>query len=200
MMKKDLKSPNNARAYLMGVYLSDGILGTDTGAFRLTVTDETFRDEAARALDIVGSEYTLRTYPPHIGREGYNRKRTFRLRERSPYKVSQWLEKEFPEGKDHLPNMPDDLVRDLVAGVLDGDGSIFYRGDGYQLKVCGYSDYLADLEELLDEFEVIMHYRPGKKNHYINLRSFAEADFYFRMPRKQKLVEEYTKRFMKGEK
>jgi len=197
MMKKDFKTPEHALAYLIGVYLSDGTLGTDSGAFRLRVTDEIFRDEAAGAFDIIGSKYSLGTYPPRIRRDGYNRKRIFHLRECSPYKVSRWLEKEFPNGKDHLPNVPDDLARDLVAGILDGDGTIYLTGrPSPTLKVCGYSDYLVDLRDLFEHFSVKMYYRPGEANHRLNFKSFVEAGFYFRMPRKQELVEKY----MKGEK
>jgi len=174
----------------MGVYLSDGTLDMDWGSFRLRVTDEVFRDEVARAFDIVGSRYTLGTYLPRIRSDGCNRKRTFRLWELSPYKVGRWLEKEFPDGKDHLPNVPDDLARDLVAGILDGDGCIGLSGVYPQLRVCGYSDYLEDLRDLFERFSVKMYYHPGELDHTINLRSFTEADFYFRMPRKQKLVEE----------
>jgi len=197
-MKKDFKTPNNALAYLMGVYLSDGCIHINSGSFGLSVTDEAFCDEVARALDLVGSKYTLHTRQPRLG--GWEKKLKYTLRERAPYKIGLWLEKEFPNGRDHLPNVPDDLVRDLVAGILDGDGSIYHRGDGYQLQVCGYSDYLDDLRDLFERFSVKMYYRPGGMNHNLNFKSFVKAGFYFRMPRKQKLVEEYTKRFMKGEK
>jgi len=196
---KNFETQEHALAYLMGVYLSDGNLGTDSGRFGLCVTDEIFRDEAAKAMNLVGSKYSLKSLPPQ---RPLGKKRRFFLWERSPYKVGHWLENEFPNGKDHLPNIPDDLAQDLVAGILDGDGSICRakRGgyDIYQLKVCGYSDYLWDLPELFERFGVIMHYCPGENGHNINLKSFVRAWFYFRMPRKQKLVEEYVKKFTLG--
>jgi len=196
---KDFETPEHALAYLMGVYLSDGSLGSE-GGLRLDVTDEVFRDEAARAFKVLGSTYGLGVGPYYVKANGEIR-RPYRVYERAPYKVGDWLEKEFPDGKDHLPNVPDDLVRDLVAGILDGDGCISRNKRGYfQLQVCGYSDYLVDLEELLDEFGVIMYHRLGGITHTINLRSFVEEGFYFRMPRKQALVEEYTKRYTKGAK
>jgi len=196
---KDFETSEHALAYLMGVYLSDGYLGGE-GDFVLRVTDEIFRDEAARALDLTGSKYTLKTYPPRVLSDGCNRKQQFHLRERSPYKVGDWLWGEFEGKKDHLPNVPEDLVRDLVAGILDGDGSIRRQGRWPELVVCGYSNYLADLQKLFERFGVIMHYRPGKNGHNLNFKSFVRAGFYFRMPRKQELVEEYTSRYMKGEK
>jgi len=184
---KNFETQEHALAYIMGVYLSDGSINIDSGSFVLGVTDEVFRDKVARAFDIVGSKYSLYTYPPQ---RPLGKKQVFWLQERSPYKVGRWLEKEFPDGKDHLPNVPDDLVRDLVAGILDGDGSIFLDKGCPRLKVCGYSKYLADLQKLFERFGVIMHYRPGECVHYINLKSFVKAGFYFRMPRKQELVEE----------
>jgi len=191
------KSKNHAIAYLMGVYLSDGNLDTDTGSFRLIVTDEVFRDEVAKAFDIIGSKYSRYTRQPQSQPGQWCKKLRYTLREYSPYKVGLWLEGKFPKGKDHFPNIPEDLAHDLVAGILDGDGCICHKkSDQYLLVVCGYCKYLEDLRDLFERFSVKMYYRPGEANHCINLRSFVEAGFYFRMPRKQMLVEAYKNDYL----
>jgi len=182
----------------MGVYLSDGSV-SQRGHFSLGVADEEFRDEVAQAMKMVGAKFGLGPFQPgpvtdHRTGKVYTPKRLYRLREHAPLRVGGWLEDVFPSGRDHLPSIPEDLVRDLVAGVMDGDGSIWLRNKVYyELCVCGYSNYLDDLEFLFEDHGVLMYYRPGAINHNINIRSFVEAGFYFRMPRKQALVEGYKK-------
>lgn len=205
------ESERHAYAYLMGVYLSDGHIRTRSGSFGLRVTDEEFRDTAAEALNLVGAKFSLGARQPGsragpVTGKVYDCKYVYQLREKSPYRVGRRLERVFPGGRDHLPSIPDDLARELVAGVMDGDRSISThkrrRRSGrirYQLKVCGYSGYLGDLRDLFAKHGVLMHYRPGKLGHSINLRSFVAAGFYFRMPRKQALVEAYRREVMRSE-
>lgn len=188
------KSKRHALAYLMGVYLSDGSVNSDQGRFVLKVKDEEFRDAVAEAMELVGAEFTLFERGPHLGTidgVSFNSKRSYGLRERKPFKVGWWLESWFPDGRDHLPNIPDDLARDLVAGIMDGDGSIWIQKgtDQRHLAVCGRSGYLADLQRLFASYEVTMYYRPesGRCGQTINVKSFVTAGFYFRLSRKQGL-------------
>lgn len=193
------ESKRHARAYLMGVYLSDGSVETQQGNFRLGVTDKAFRDATARAMEMLGARFTLseRKRGPvtsQVTGKVYQCKREYRLRELSPYPVGRWLEREFWGAKDHLPlpYITDDIVRDLVAGVMDGDGCISHCASGqFLLAVCGCSKYLEDLRELLAVHNVKMSYLSEASQHNINIKSFVEAGFYFRMPRKQALVEAY---------
>lgn len=185
---KTFESQRHALAYLMGVYLSDGSVSQARGSFGLCVKDEEFRDAVAEAMKLTGARFGL----------GRHQSGAYRLWENSPYPVGSWLEDTFPAGKDSLPVIPDDLARDLVAGVMDGDGSIHLeyrrvsRQSYYRLVVCGYSWYLGDLEYLFADHGVKMYYRPERPNHNINKESFVREGFYFRMPRKQALLEEYS--------
>jgi len=176
----------------MGVYLSDGHIRLHSGAFVLGVTDKEFRDTTAEAMKLAGAKVTLSEKPPNPS--SWGKKLKYWIYEWSPYKVGLWLEGIFPEGKDHLPAVPDDLARDLVAGILDGDGSIQKRKKRwYQLQIYGSCRYLADLQRLFAANEVLMRYHPGKNYHSINFKSFVEAGFYFRMSRKQRLVAAYER-------
>lgn len=193
---KPFKSSRHALAYLMGVYLSDGFIHKRHGCFGLDVADEGFRDTTAQAMRMVDSRVSLRPYQPKT--PGW--KRRYRLGERVPYPVGLWLERTFPSGRDHLPlsYITDDIVRDLVAGIMDGDGTIWPQKTSrqYHLRVCGYSDYLDDLQELFAGHGVLMHYRPEACSHTINIKSFVKAGFYFRMLRKQVLLEAYQKEWV----
>jgi len=132
-----------ALAYLLGAYLSDGCLLWDlTDPHPIwEVKDEPFAFCLSGALTTLGSPCSLRYYSP---------RGTYRVRERADGNLGAWFCKVSGTDKERLPKTPRELVRPLVAGLMDGDGSIYKVEGGYALHFAGTKSFVSDFRGLLE--------------------------------------------------
>lgn len=195
------KSPEHAKYYLLGVYLSDGTMSHSR--FRLSVRDKGFRDITAEALDLLEIKHSCtererpggRVSPSgRISRAGTK----FYVKVLSSPKgnaLSKWMV-DFTRSKQHLPHIPSQLLIEVLAGVLDGDGGVSKRHS--HVRVSGTKGYLPGLICQLDSLGILVRgphsskRTPHHRRYTILLRNFMSAGLYFRMPRKQKIVDQWV--------
>jgi len=115
-------SGKNATAYLLGAFLSDGYL-----SWRLAsphpvwqIKDEDFAVRIAKCLQRCGSSVGFYDYRENRG--------TFYVTELAKGSFGRWLWRVSGE-KERLPKVPRDLIPELVAGVLDGDGCMSKKSE-----------------------------------------------------------------------
>lgn len=179
---------NSALAYLLGAYLSDGTLNWSGSTPRVgwQVKDRAFADCIALALSTVGSPY-------HYGRRNWKLEGEllpyYFVKEKAGGKLGLWLNRVSPE-KSCLPKVPKDLVCPLVAGLMDGDGSISVSkgsiAEKFRLSYSGSMGFVKDFRELFSFLGV----RIGKVEWdtlkwRINLQDYLKVGLCFAMPRKQ---------------
>lgn len=170
-----------ALAYLLGAYLSDGSPNWDRTDLNPVwyVTDRSFADCIVAALDLVGTPHSLlplKCSPP--------RKDKWRVAALARNELGNWLCSVSGAEKEKLPKIPDELVRPLVAGLMDGDGCVSRDSAGFRLSYSGSKGFVSDFHDLLSSCGV----RPGKyggQQFGINLESFLATGLNFAMPRKQ---------------
>ena len=169
----------------MGAYLSDGSVDQN-GVFSLKVADEPFRDVVVSALVLLDVSYKTS--------KGWSSdSRMFRLW--TPYhsKVGEWLRRT-TRNKQSLPKVKGDILPELVAGVLDGDGGVQSNGTVY---VYGGKGYLSDLIERLERFGVPCSgpYATGSPNCWkwrLSKVGVLKGGLFFRIPRKQQRLRAYA--------
>lgn len=175
----------SAYAYLLGAHLSDGHLswrGQDPHP-QWQVKDRYFADCIGEALGIIGSPFSF-----HIGeRPKAKNPRYYTVSERKGGKLGWWFDDVAPD-KDCLPWVPRELVRPLVAGLMDGDGGIYLSPkDSYRLHFTGKQRFVEDFFDLLINLGVGINTSRYHLSAHVTLdiKSFLKAGLCFAMPRKQ---------------
>lgn len=141
-------------AYLLGAYLSDGCLVwgqyTKDPHPKWIIKDESFADCISIALAKVGSPHSCyrRASKSEFPRSYWH------VAELSGGKLGRWLHRVSPE-KERLPEIPKDLARPLIAGLMDGDGYISARareggGGNVRMGYCGERDFVPDFYKLME--------------------------------------------------
>lgn len=188
------KTSKHALAYVLGSYLSDGCTDYRVGAFRLAVNDKAFAFTVADALVRLGIPHRV---SPQRAVSGFTGKVFTRwlvcehVRGRE-IRLGDWCE-QVTSNKEELPSMPTEVFPEVVAGAMDGDGSISHSSHQWNLSLSGTRTYILDLANTLETWGVKVSYpRPPNIGYRINLPSFIDAGFFFRMPRKQFLLWEYV--------
>lgn len=174
----------SAYAYLLGAYLSDGHLAWGYSPNPTwQVKDRYFADCIGEALGIIGSPFSFR-----IGeRSQAKNPRYYTVWERRGGKLGRWFDDVTPD-KDCLPWVPRELVRPLVAGLMDGDGGIYLSPKGsYRLHYSGKQGFVEDFFDLLESLGVQVLDYTYHLNFQVSLgiESFLKAGLCFAMPRKQ---------------
>jgi len=192
----------SALAYLLGAYLSDGSLSinedlTAAKAHWGGIKDEYFIDCIGIALTKIGVPYSFGDRAKFQG----TYRRRFRIRERKNKKeLGNWLWEVSGEKKEILPKIPRELVRPLVAGLMDGDGGAYLspRG-GVTLHYTGKAGFVQDFRTLLTSLGIRISSQ-GTKNHQfcINREDFLREGLCFAMPRKQALLVLWCKKVIKS--
>lgn len=191
------KSPEHARYYLLGVYLSDGGL-TNNGRFWLRVRDKEFRRVVANALGILKIGYSY-------GERPVKKRKIFGHSCFAPAAVNFWVRvlsspegnrlskwmRDFTQNKESLPQVLREYLPELVAGVLDGDGNVYIPRDRKRprISVSGKCGYLPDLIYQVRKLSVRVNgpylNNNGTPVYRLNTRDFLTAGLFFRMSRKQ---------------
>lgn len=208
------RSKEHAKYYLLGVYLSDGSV-EDGYRFRLTqsgLENGGIVWITTSALCKLGISCTLRMGSP--GSLNKLRYQILTYRSLESKDLIRWLA-QYTRSKSILPQIPPHLLPEVLAGVLDGDGSIgCHRRDavkGFHRSITWYgkSEYIQFLMSQLKILGVRfhgVHVPPGLTNfgkphvpHWgINVQSFFSTGLFVRMPKKlDRLVEiagSYTER------
>lgn len=188
---------NACLAYLLGAYLSDGTLYRNCREPhpKWEVTDESFASCISVALSGIGSLHFFRRYAPR--RRCSKERPCWVVYEHASGVLGRWLDKVTPN-KDCLPLVPRELVRPLVAGLMDGDGCVSkITREGHQyyhIGFCGSKGFVLDFRALLKGLGIkqgSLRCRKGDVTHSplwrwgINIESFLAAGLNFALPRKQ---------------
>jgi hypothetical protein len=176
-----------AYAYLLGAYLSDGHLHWPAvGAPRPKwsgLRDKYFADCISVALHTIGSphSYQITDRPEAVTSKKYV------VYEKVGGKLGWWFDDVAPD-KDCLPNIPRELVRPLVAGLMDGDGGIHKSKQGqYRLHYSGDCLFVRDFHALLRSLGVrVSGTFPTNSQVFLNIESVLKAGLCFAMYRKQR--------------
>lgn len=198
-------------AYIIGVYLGDGSIGTDKRTFCLQSIDKDFCEITLKSLTIITKNN------PRLVQ--MNRLTTAKRIVWGLYLTDKELcdfLKEITHDRKELPkdiyNWDNNCKRSLIAGLLDsegyvGKGKIHYSGNH---EVCNLSigigacdKWLLQLHQLCSSMGVkvgviVTEYLKSGKDFYrfiFNKKSFISSDLYFTIKRKMDRIEEYKRLF-----
>ena len=186
-------------AYLLGAFLSDGHLswpGRDPHP-TWNIRDEPFAVTISAALSNLGCPHDLRK----TNRREAHHKDAWNVREKAAGRFGTWLRK-VTFNKDRLPKIPSELVRPLVAGLMDGDGSMggtpAEKGH-FKLSYSGGAGFVLDFRELLGNLGIRQGklidksesnprggYRSSCYYWSINIEDYLAQGLTFAMPRKRR--------------
>jgi hypothetical protein len=197
----EFSSTEHAKYYLLGVYLSDGTIAH--GQFTLKVRDRKFRDITSKALNLLEIKHSRAKYRRLGGRAIFktgtsktgNTFSVYVLSTPEGRALSEWMVKS-TRSKEHLPYISSELLPEVLAGVLDGDGSANARLS--QVRVTGVREYLPKLVHQLSSLGIKIRgpysyeKQPNLRRYTICSTQFLCAGLYFRMPRKQKIVDQWV--------
>lgn len=198
-------------AYVIGVYLGDGSIGSDKRTFSLQSTDKDFCENTLKSLK------TLTSNNPRIVQISRltTAKRIVWGLYLTDTKLCELL-REITQKRTELPRevhrWSNDCKMSLLAGLLDsegyvGKGKVHYSGG---VEVCNLSIGIGACDKWLQQMYVlcssmgikvgslITEHLPSGKNFYrfiFNKKSFVDSGLYFTIKRKMNRIEEYKRLF-----
>ena len=185
-------------AYVIGFFLGDGGLykQLERNAYRVHFT-KMDRECLETVMSVLGQK-TVRKHGPSLRIEYYDRKLFEFLAFNTEFRTTvpyQYI------------NAPEHVVKELVAGLMDSDGSVTHtESEGYDRWQLHFTSTERKLMEAMQHLlrkhgvdvgkvttvdnpgrRMAMHIRP-------NLKQFAERGFYFRNLRKMQRLNDYMQK------
>lgn len=197
---------SEALAYITGIYLSDGsLMGYGPNSLSIRVTDRDICEHTKKCFDaLLHKPHKVLLYKEEREEWVIDRvckcKPMYKVVAHSTY-LAGWLLTQ-TQGKHFLPegwwNADRTVLRELIAGVMDGDGFICSSGPReYQLQLAGKHGYVLDFLGLLEHLQIrygkVKKHESGLYRYTINKKSFVKAGCYFHCERKQKRLRDYTR-------
>ena len=198
-------------AYVIGVFLGDGSVGTDKRTFCLQSIDKDFCENTLKSLMLMTKNHPRIVQMSRLT----TAKRIVWALYLSDVNLCRFLQ-EITKGRTELPEethkWSGDCKRALIAGLLDsegyvGKGRIHYSGAH---EVCNLSIGIGACDRWLQQMyalcssmgirvgSLITEHLPSGKDFYrfiFNKKSFVDSGLYFTIKRKVNRIEEYKRLF-----
>ena len=207
-------------AYLVGVYLGDGYISKRVRGncisllFIVRVIDKDFVETIAKCVKkITGKKYKIAFTKPNVWRfASYNQKLSQMLINETCKKeiIPDWI----------LKTKNKEILKWFIAGFLDSDGFVHLSIPLFRWKntkkgrrqlTMGFQavhDWIDDIVKILNKLGVktgkkqyLIRYKKFYKQQYrytMNYKSFVQSKCFFKLKRKQKLLNQYQKLLIEG--